>query len=65
MFSLFKAQAYHENDEIKVSPVVEVYCIDSLYFKTMQIFTFDKDTFLINLLTQVLVIKKHYPIDAG
>jgi hypothetical protein len=31
----------------------------------MQLLAYDRDTFMINLITQVLVIKKHYPIDTG
>jgi hypothetical protein len=31
----------------------------------MQLIAYDRETFLINLVTQVLVIKKHYPIDTG
>lgn len=31
----------------------------------MQLLMYDRETILINLVTQVLVIKKHYPIDVG
>jgi hypothetical protein len=48
-----------------MAPILDVYKINVDHFKVMQLHNYDRETFLINLITQVLVIKRHDPIDAG
>jgi hypothetical protein len=65
MFSLYKMQISQEGLEFRPTSVVEVQKINVDYFKSIKLHNYDRDTFLINLPAQVLVIKKHYPIDRG
>lgn len=65
MFSLYKCQVTQEGAEFKATPLFDVYKIDTNFFEVMKLHNYDKETFIINLITQVLVIKRHYPIDTG
>lgn len=63
--SIYKAQISLENLEFRISPIVDIYKLEANFFKNIQIFNYDRETFLINLGTLILVIKRHYPIDTG
>jgi hypothetical protein len=65
LLSLYKCQITQEGHEFRMSPILDVYKINADYLKVMQLHNYDRETFLINLTTQILVIKRHYPIDAG